>query len=66
MIVLLMALQATYAQKKSSVTIMDFVKIKNNHTEEALYYYDNNWKVLRDMAMEKGFIKSYQILTNTV
>ena len=62
LVVLLIALQVSNAQKKSSIIIMDFVKIKNNHIEEALYYYNNNWKVLRDMAMERGFIKSYQVL----
>lgn len=61
-IMCLLAHQFSFAQKASSVIIMDFVKIKNDHIEEALYYYNNNWKILREKALERGFIKSYQML----
>ena len=42
---------------------MDFVKIKDGKKAEALYFYENNWKVYREVAVEKGFIQSFQILS---
>jgi len=50
--------------KTGSITVTSFVKIKNNRQREALYYFENNWKVLRDIAVSKGFIKSYKLLLN--
>lgn len=44
-----------------SILIMDFVKVKNDRFDEALYYYRNNWKLYRDIALEKGYIKSYRL-----
>lgn len=41
---------------------MDFVKIKNGKQKEALYFYENNWKVYRDIALKDNFIKSYKVL----
>jgi hypothetical protein len=46
-----------------SITKMDFVKIKNGKQKEALFFYENNWKVYRDIALEKGYIKSYKLVT---
>lgn len=51
-----------YAQKSSNISTMDFVQILNDNRKETLFYYENNWKVLRDMAIQKGYIKSFQIL----
>jgi hypothetical protein len=48
-----------------SVYVIDFVKIKDNRKAETYYYYENNWKLYRTAAVEKGFIKSYNILTTT-
>jgi hypothetical protein len=48
-----------------SVYVIDFVKIKENRKAETYYYYENNWKLYRMSAREKGFIKSYNILTTT-
>lgn len=44
------------------LTSIDFVQILNENKEEAMYYYLKNWKVLRDMAVDKGYIHSYQLL----
>ncbi|MEO6633009.1 MAG: hypothetical protein ABIN13_14845 [Mucilaginibacter sp.] len=44
------------------VSVIDFVKIKNNKREEALYFYHNNWKVYREIALKKGYISSYNML----
>jgi hypothetical protein len=51
-----------YAQQKASIWVVDFVKIKANQSTETLYFYENNWKKYREIALEKGFIKSYQLL----
>ena len=45
-----------------SISAIDFVRIKNNKRQEAIYFYENNWKVYRDIALSKGFIKSYKLL----
>jgi len=50
--------------KKSDemVILMDFVKIKNSKRDEALFFYENNWKVYREAALKKGFIHSYELI----
>lgn len=48
------------AQKK--ISSLDFVQIVDGNKAEALYYYQNNWKQLREKAIEKGYIHSYQFL----
>ena len=44
------------------VAVMDFVKIKDGRRDEALFFYENNWKAYRDVALKKGVIKSYELL----
>ncbi|MEQ9308542.1 MAG: hypothetical protein RLN90_03750 [Balneolaceae bacterium] len=44
------------------VTIHDFVKTVDNNREELIYYYENNWKVFREIALERGFIESYELM----
>ena len=53
---------SSYAQKDTSYSNIDMIIIKNGHVEEALYYYDQNWKMLREKAVEAGYIESYQFL----
>jgi hypothetical protein len=59
--VLLLSSLACFSQEKPILWI-DVVKIKNNHTEEALFFYEKNWQVYRDSALKAGFITSYQLL----
>lgn len=49
-------------QQNTEVILMDFVKIKEGRIKEALYFYENNWKVYRDLALKKKVIKSYEIV----
>jgi hypothetical protein len=49
-----------FAQTRS-ITIIDFVKITEGKQKEALFFYENNWKVYRDIALQKEFIKSYKL-----
>jgi len=51
------------AQSHLPVSEIDFVRIKDNRKAEALYFYENNWKVYREMALKKGHIRSYHLLT---
>jgi hypothetical protein len=51
----------TIAAHAQTVLVMDFVKIKNGKQAEALFFYENNWKLYRDIALEKGFISSYRL-----
>lgn len=51
----------SYGQDEKLTTI-GFVQILNDNKEEAYYYYQNNWLVLRKMAVRKGYIHAYQIL----
>ena len=51
-----------YAQKGNEVIIMDFVKVIAEKKAEAMFYYENNWKVYRDAAVKKKKIKSYELV----
>jgi hypothetical protein len=59
---ILFTITAASAIAQKVISIVDFVKIKDNKQTEALYYYENNWKVYRDIALKKGYIKSYNLL----
>ena len=52
---------SAFAQEKK-ISSIDFVQVQNNHFEEALYYYENNWKILREKALKENYIDSYKIL----
>jgi len=55
----------SWAQNSSMVTAMEFVEILDNRDDEAVYYYKNNWKLLRVAAKEKGYIHSFQLIEIT-
>lgn len=50
------------AQENMRLSTIDFVTVVADKHAEALFYYQNNWKVLREAALEKGYIDSYQLL----
>ena len=52
----------SFGQEKKPVSTIDFVKVLNDRHPEAIFYYENNWKVYRDMALERGYILSYQLI----
>lgn len=45
-----------------TVVLMDFVKIKNGKRDEAMFFYENNWKIYREAALKQGIIQSYEIV----
>ena len=49
----------------AEVVTVDFVKVLNGNTEEAVYYYENNWKQHRIEAAKRGLISSYKLLFKT-
>ena len=44
------------------ISTIDFVQIQNENREETIYYYENNWLVLRKMALERSIIDSYELI----
>lgn len=46
----------------AEVVTVDFVRVLNGNTDEAVFYYENNWKQYRIAAVEKGVISSYKLL----
>ena len=50
------------AQQDEKISIIEFVQVVNDNSAEAKFYFQNNWKVLREMAIEKNYIDSYQLL----
>lgn len=54
-----------YSQQDERISTMDFVQVLNDNKEETIYYYQNNWKLLRDLAIKKDYIHSYQLLETT-
>lgn len=52
----------SFAQKNKEVIIMDFVKITAGKKAEAMYYYENNWKLYRDAAVKSKIIKSFELV----
>jgi ketosteroid isomerase-like protein len=53
------------AQDSSSYAIINFVRVKNNNSAEALYFYNNNWLDFRKGVKQNKGIKSYQLLDYT-
>jgi hypothetical protein len=61
-IVLSTTLQNASAQHNKPVILMDFVKIKDGKKAEAMYFYENNWKLYRDITLKRNIIQSYQLV----
>ena len=61
-VLLLLIIKTAAAQQSGPVILMDFVKIKEGKKAEALYFYENNWKLYREIALKKKVIESYQLM----
>ena len=48
--------------QNASLTTLEFVEIINDAEAEALFYFQNNWQVLRKQALAKEFISDYKLL----
>ena len=49
----------------AEVVTVDFVRVLNGSDEEAVFYYENNWKQHRIKAAQNGYISSYKLLVKT-
>jgi len=63
LVVILFSSTLSFGQGAKTIMIIDFVQIINDKKDEALFFYENNWKVYRALALKKGFINSYRFLT---
>lgn len=61
----LLCITVTLTAGAQTVLVMDFVKVKNNRQAETMFFYENNWKLYRDIALQKGFITSYRLEKTT-
>jgi len=52
----------SYSQSNEKITTIETVEILNDNADEAIYYFENNWKKLRETAVKKGYIHSFQLL----
>lgn len=41
---------------------IDFVKIKEGKRDEAMFFYEKNWKLYREEALKRGVIHSYELV----
>ncbi|MDJ0758889.1 MAG: hypothetical protein QNJ19_05780 [Woeseiaceae bacterium] len=46
----------------AEIFTIDFVKVVDGNDEEAIYYYENNWKRHRIEAASRSYISSYKLL----
>ncbi|WP_299121781.1 hypothetical protein [uncultured Winogradskyella sp.] len=62
LLILLPIYSLSYSQTNEKITTIETVAVLNNNKEEAIYYFQNNWKVLREKAVEKGYISSFSLM----
>ncbi len=53
-------------QHRNTITSVDYYKISSSKRQEVLFFYENNWKVYRDIALTNGYISSYKLLLSLV
>lgn len=58
----LMMLNGVIAQ----VSTIDVVRVKGEYEKEAVYFYENNWKVFREEAMREGYISGFELVKSDV
>lgn len=46
--------------QQTKVLLVDVMSINRDHKVEAVYYFENNWKLFRDEAIKLGVITGYQ------
>ncbi len=63
LIVFILFTTVTFGQTRKTISIYDFIKIKDGKMKEALYYYEMNWKFYREIAIKRNFILSYKIVS---
>ncbi len=62
LVLLFLVSSLSFGQDNDKISTLDFVQILNDNKEEIVFYYQNNWKILREMAIDKAYIDSFQLL----
>ncbi|WP_370089323.1 hypothetical protein [Ekhidna sp.] len=60
---LLLLLTLHTSAQDQNISTIDFVQIANGNRDEAIFYYKNNWLKLRQKAVERDFIVSYELIS---
>ena len=60
--ILVFSCKMSIAQTNTKISTLDFVQVLNENKDEAIFYYENNWKQLRIRAVEEGYISTFQLL----
>lgn len=60
--ILILCAAYNYAQVSNRISTIDFVQVLDDNHSEVKFYYENNWKILREMAIKKGQIESFEII----
>ncbi|MCO6509196.1 MAG: TlpA family protein disulfide reductase [Aridibacter famidurans] len=47
--------------KPGPIAVTELVKIMNGKRDEAIFYYRNNWMKLREEALKRGYIESFEL-----
>lgn len=47
--------------KAGPVAVTELVKVVNGKRDEAVFYYRNNWMKLREEAVKRGYIESFEL-----
>jgi hypothetical protein len=50
-------------QKDNPMVVIDMVEVLEARNAEARFFYDQNWKVYREKALEEGVVSAYRILS---
>lgn len=48
----------------AEISTVDLVTVTDGLHDEAIYFYENNWRKFRDDAKARGYISGYQLLVD--
>lgn len=44
------------------ISTVDLVRVKASYEKEAIFFYENNWKVFREEALRQKFISGFELI----
>ncbi len=53
---------AVVSADDDAVTVIEGVAVLDDHLDEAIFYYENNWGYFRRIALERGDIASFEMI----
>jgi len=63
LIFLLFISPAQAISPEKEIVLVEFVNVVRGNWQEALYYFENNWLVIRETAKKKGIISSFRMVS---